>query len=320
MDAQFRTIAQLGSFPSLSIDSVQCADTGLSIQATGIQSAIRCHGSGHKVVSLQHIATNLNIFRQSSGIELREPDGAFLVPNNSVHIDRNVNDLDIAHSGLGIVQNGGGDDLNLAFCNSSYNTVGIHGSNGLIAGSPGVRTVGSIDRVNNGLQLCLIVLLHDQRRLGNGHALNLIHHIADLLRDFVSSAVHGVVIHLQQEAGAVDFRQIQSILAGYTGLSIGLGAFPHIDMLAELIQQHDGSDVLVVSHLDIQGRLINADILRIQHGSSVIHGHGHGEGSAIAQSSPVHIALGIHIILGDQADAHIQQSALGQTIHAQASI
>ena len=306
-----QTIRQFGYFISLGIDGIQAAGTIVGVQRACVDGAVGGDTGRGQIVNSQQVAAELVILGQLCGVEGAVPDGTAFVPNQSIQIHSDIDNTDVADGSNRVIQLGAGDDLYVTGSDCQHLTIFVHHCHALVGGSPDDITVRCIDRKHNSAQLGSVALLQNQAGVGDFNGGNFIQHFANLGVDFVGGAVHGIVIDLQQEAGAVNLAQIQNILTCLACYGIHLGAFQHIDILAILVQQSHSGHILVVSNADVQRVVEQTQSHVIQDGSSVIHSHVHIQSRTVAQSGPIHIAVLVNIVLGDQGNTHIQQGVLG---------
>ena len=315
INAHNTTLIQVGNLIGLGIHGIQMTDARVGIEGACVQSAVGAHGSIYQVVThLQHIAGELGVLGQLGGIELGEPNGAVLVPNNTVQIHIDIDDLNTAGSGEVGIRSRGSSNHCITHADSGHGAVGIHGNNVLVGGGPNNLTVHSVNRENNSGQLFGVSLLHGGSGLGDLDFADFLGNSTDLELDLIGGGVLCIVINLQQEAGAVDLAQIQSKFHSVAGSLIGISAGNGVLILAVNVKQSDTCNVLVIGSDDLQDIVLQVNAHVLQLGSSMVNDHGNSEGSALTQSFPIHIAFVVHIVLQNSSDTHVDGSVVGDVL------
>ena len=133
----------------------------------------------------------------------------------------------------------------------------------------------------------------------------------DLHFQQIGSSVHGIVEDLNQELLAIDLVQGEGVLGHLALFDVLLCAGLRQASGAGLIIQTHSGDVLVVGGSDGHGVVQHIDADTQQFGSGVVDGPAGADAGAAAQCIPVHITLGIDVILGHQSELHRNAVILG---------
>ena len=128
--------------------------------------------------------------------------------------------------------------------------------------------------------------------------------LTDLHFDQVGGGIHGVVVDLNQELLAVDAIEGEGIFSGLALFNVLLGAGGSQTAGAGLVVQAGGGDVLVVGSNDGHGVVDHVNTDTLQLGGSVINDQVNRPGSTLAQSIPIHIAVAVDVVFGNQGEGH----------------
>ena len=127
--------------------------------------------------------------------------------------------------------------------------------------------------------------------------------VADGLVDDIGGLVHGIVIDLQQEAGAVDVLEIQGVFRFGVRRNVLNCANPHQVIGAAAVKQNHAGHILVVLGGYGQGLAGMVDDHRVaanQFRGSVVDDHGDRQRSTLTQCIPIDEAFAVLVVFGGQ--------------------